>query len=169
MNVFTLSMTERRAAKVVTYQYRINRFELWMLCGLVAVLSLLGRRAISRDECFDLITANLRYRSKMRGYWFGLIEKGCLVEFKRPQYPNGKSYGVTRLGWAVCQVYEKELIRLEAKYPKAKRLKPEEIVIDGEAPKGYTFAKEFNQRMREEKEHIDREDKAKRDRSNGLE
>jgi len=167
VDIFRMSMFERRAAKVVTYQYRVNRYELWMLCGLTCVLALQGRKAISRDECFDLITANLRIRAKMRGYWHGLIEKGCLVEFKRVQYPLASSYGVTKLGWAVCQVYEKEMQRLESKYPKGKRIRPEDVVINGVAPKGYTFAKEPVQRAKEYIQHIDREDNAKRARSNG--
>jgi hypothetical protein len=161
-------MFERRSAKVVTYQYRINRFELWMLMGLVAVLALQGRKAISRDECFNLITANLRARIKMRTYWYGLQVKGCLVEFKRPQYPNASSWGITPLGWQVCQVFEKEMQRLELAYPKRKRVEPIEVVIkDGDAaPKGYSYAKEPIQRRKEYIEHIDLEDKAKRHRSN---
>ena len=166
VDIFRLSQFERRAAKVVTFQYRVNRYELWMLCGMVSALSLSGRKAISRDECFNLITANLRARIKMRGYWHGLIEKGCLVEFKRVQYPLASSWGVTPLGWRICQVYENEMKKLEARYPKSKRIRPEEIVIHEEAPKGYTFAKEPIQRAKEQIRHIDLEDKAKRERSN---
>ncbi len=166
MNIFTMSMVERRAAAQIAYKYRLNRFELWMLCGLVAVLSLEGRKAISQRECFDRITASLKARFHMSGYWAGLRKKGCLVEYKRAQYPLATSYGVSRLGWQICQLYEAEMLKEEAKYPKGKRLAPHEVISTEEAPKGYTFAKEPIQRAKEQIRHIDQEDKAKRERSN---
>ncbi len=98
----------------------------------------------------------------MSGYWAGLRKKGCLVEFKRAQYPLATSYGVSRLGWTICQLYESEMQKIEASYPKAKRIEPCAVVITNEAPKGYTFAKGADQREREMLDYINKEDIAKR-------
>lgn len=104
---------ERRAAYNIYLQFRVNRFELYMLYSMATFLGLFGRKAMTQRQVIDQITGNMKAKRQLSGYWAGLIRTECIREVEL--HTGKKSYYISELGLKVLQSFEVQYNTLEAK------------------------------------------------------
>lgn len=109
--MFIMSLLERRAAYSCWNKFHINRFELWMLMSLSALMLLYRAKSMGKRQLFDTITGNGRIKRQFEGYFRGLLTKGFIKEV---QMHNGKiGYLLTPLASRVLNEFERRLDELE--------------------------------------------------------
>lgn len=104
-----------RASYAVYLAYRLNKYECWTLFQLSGYLQSVGREIVSRALFLDSLSGNKRMKSKILGYYYGLLAKGMLGTFEYIGRPGSLCIGITDLGLQAIKLYELELTRLDAK------------------------------------------------------
>lgn len=117
---FMFSLFERRAANKVYQTFRVNRFELWLLFAMVAVLGLHGKKSTSKRQIFDTVTGHTVAKRKMEGFWSGLVSKGLVMSVTLKNRLEG--WVLTPLAVKCIGTFEVEIKRLEAA-EKARQIK----------------------------------------------
>lgn len=120
-DIFWVSGIEMLAAKGVYKKFRINRYELHMLCCLQTVLSLKSRKAIAVQGMFEWIGFSYKMRQKSWGYIIGLINKGCVhrLNYKMQPTKPGNSIALTEFGAIVLGLYYDTVKGLERQKPQS--------------------------------------------------
>lgn len=109
---FILTLFERRAANKVYQTFRVNRFELWLLMAMVAVLGLAGKKSVSKKQLFDTITGHTNAKRKLEGFWSGLQRTECI---RSVTLKNGQTgWVLTPLAVKCINMFEIEIKRIEA-------------------------------------------------------
>jgi hypothetical protein len=116
MDVCLQQLVMRRAAYQVRLKYDINRYELYLLMQLHALLMHLDRPFVSVIGLFRQITGNSGEWRKMNGYMTGLINRRYVGTFEYVKTPGSLSVGPSELGLAVIECYRVESSRLAAKF-----------------------------------------------------
>lgn len=96
-NFFFMMYAERMAANAVYQKFRLNRYELTMLCGISTYLQVYGKKAVSIGAIFKWFGFGSRAKVKGGAYMHGLKKHGALhsVNYK----PNGKGQSVVISGY----------------------------------------------------------------------
>lgn len=97
--------------------FRINRYELELLCSLSIHLAVKGRQVSSKITFFDSLTGNTRRKAKYDGYLLGLTSKGFINRYELRNQPGTLSLGITPLGWSVINRYLDSLEGLICAHP----------------------------------------------------
>jgi hypothetical protein len=111
--LFMFSLFERRAANVVYQQFRVNRFELWILMAMVAGMLLIGKRSMSKKQLFDTITGHSMAKRKLEGYFQGLQTRELIRSVTTRTNTTG--WVITPLAVKVIETFETAVNTLEAK------------------------------------------------------
>ncbi len=112
MDVCLHQLVTRRAAYQVRLKYDINRYELYLLVQLHALLMHLDRPFVSVIGLFRQVTGNSNEWRKMQGYLNGLIERRYVGTFEYVKTPGSLSIGPSELGLRVIECYREECRRL---------------------------------------------------------
>lgn len=112
-----------RASYRVYLTYKLNKYELWLLCQLSGVLQTHGREIISRTIFFDALTGNNKMKAKLVGYFYGLLERKCIATYEYIGRPGSLCVGITELGLSALSMYNSELKRIKESAPKISPIK----------------------------------------------
>ncbi len=109
--VLTEYMRQRAMGKVYE-RFRVNNYELSLLCALVGQSGCLDSYIHSKRDFFDSVTGNRKRKVKMEGFLWGLRNKGMVGSYEWAGNPETLSIGVSQLGWKVVQYYADQLWKL---------------------------------------------------------
>jgi len=130
IDFYTYNLIFRRASFPSYSKFRVNKFELTMLCQLNGFLRFKNVVIVSKTELFDVITNNGTEKAKMAGYYTGLLTKGMIGEYEYISQPGSTSVGLSDLGVSVLKQFEHELRLLADRY----RCSPLRVGVDTAAP-----------------------------------
>lgn len=116
LDFYTYNLIFRRASFPSYSKFRVNKFELTLLCQLNGFLRYKNIVIASKTELFDTITNNGTEKAKMAGYYTGLLTKGMIGEYEYISQPGSTSVGLSDLGVNVLKQFEQELIQLSERY-----------------------------------------------------
>lgn len=116
----TVFFVYRRSSYPVYLKFKINKFELQMLCMLSAFLLHRGKNIVSKAEFFDTMTNNSRERIKIEGYLHGCIDKKFVGCYEYISHPGSLSVGLSDLGISVIKSFEEDLKKMVDKYQPTK-------------------------------------------------
>lgn len=105
----------RRAAFPIYKRFKVNRFELWMLSALVGFLASREMSIASKAEFFGFLTGNWN-KSKLEGYYHGLLGKGLIGQYEYVTRPGSKSVGLSDFGVVVIRQYLASVDEIIAKH-----------------------------------------------------
>ena len=112
LDMHTYELVRRRAAYPILLKYRVNRYELWLLCQMAGFLKHKGKPIVSRAIFFKSVTGNHTEKKKMSGYYIGLLTKKMVGAFEWVAKPGSECFGISELGAHVLGEYEKHLATL---------------------------------------------------------
>lgn len=131
---------ERRAAAVVWRRYQINKYELNLLAGISAFLTLHGRKIVSRDLFIDWLGGNYRFEKKCQMYIKYLVEKGAVhrLAYRRP---DGNCLALSPYGIKILEAFSNEIQAIEMRDKRGKSaVSYKDLGVNLEAlPHGYTL------------------------------
>jgi hypothetical protein len=112
---YFLSYAEQRAARLIYRKYKVNRFELVLLCGIFTFLQLNGKRTVGRGPLFEWLGCSSSVKYKSHGYLHGLIKRGAVhnLAYKKQLSRGGSSYAISAFGWMVIDEYYQEVERID--------------------------------------------------------
>jgi hypothetical protein len=137
-NFFFMVGAEKRGATKIFRRYRINRFELNILCCLSCYLQIHGKRIVSRKILGNWLGLSMQLEYKVNNYIFGLVKKGAV---KRLAYRRieGHSLALSPFGTHVLTEFYNEVESIDKIY-KARKQMPgyQSLTVNNNLlPKGY--------------------------------
>jgi len=138
---FYMGSIEFRASKVILTRFKINRYELHMLCSLAAYLQLHEKKAVGRKVLTDWLGLSYAMEKKGWGYIGGLIAKGAIhqMAWRTKNVGNGNSLAISTYGGKILEAYWNEIHRLEQLDKARKSLPGYQDIIVSEPLPGYTI------------------------------
>lgn len=130
IDFYTYNLIFRRASFPSYSRFRVNKFELTLLCQLNGFLRFKNAVIVSKVELFDVVTNNGTEKAKMAGYYMGLLNKGMIGEYEYISQPGSTSVGLSDLGVNVLRQFEQELRKLSDRY----KCSPLRVGVDTPAP-----------------------------------
>lgn len=109
-------LIRRKAAYPLLSKYGINRYELWLLCQLSALLCHLDKVLVGKQVLLSHITRNVREHGKISGYYIGIVRKQFAGTFEYVSRPGSESIGISDLGVRVLEDYSLLVDKLIEQY-----------------------------------------------------
>lgn len=117
LSYFRSRMLHQRASGKIYQRYKINTFELDLLCQLCAFCSAYGHMIVSKLVFFKTLTGNTRRLIKYEGYLLGLRNRGMVGSYEYVGRNNSLCIGISQLGWKALNDYWKACDELKERYP----------------------------------------------------
>lgn len=136
---FYLGSIEFRASKPILTKFKVNRFELNMLCSLSAYLQLNSKKAVGRKVLTDWLGLSYVLEKKAWAYLQGLIDKGAIHQLTHRTKQFGHSLALSPFGANILAMYWAEIQRLEQRDKSRKSLPGFQDIIVSEPLPGYTI------------------------------
>lgn len=135
---FFMLAAEKKAAGRMWKRYKVNRFELNILCALSSYLQLKGKQITSKKIFTDWLGFSYRMEHKTNGYFFGLIRKGLITRLAYRR-TAGNSLALSPFGVRVLEEFYAEVEAIDQATRDRKKLPGfKSLPIDNNLlPRGY--------------------------------
>jgi hypothetical protein len=110
---FYMQTAERRASRSVWERWRVNRYELNVLCALATFCQVHGRKIVGSEQLWKWLGLNYQMKKKCESYAYGLRKKGIIHRFSYRR-PDGKCLGMTAYGVSILESFWREVAKIEA-------------------------------------------------------